>query len=308
MRIAIVGTGAMGGLFACHLAAADIDLWCIDVWREHVDAIAANGLLVDRDGAKRHVPLQVTTDPARCGPCDVVIVFTKYGQTETALGTMRPLVGVQTLLVTLQNGIGNVDLIQAAFPGNRILFGLTTATCNLTGPGAISTTGMQGTQTHAWPVDGVRDHPVDAFAAVLQGSGIPFFLSPDIEVQIWKKLVVNCALNTSCAITGTTVGEVTALPGSWPALLQVADEIVAVGCKKGLPLNVNVTRAYLRDVAAAASTHVPSMAQDIRAGRRTEIDCLTGAVLREAQRLGVAMPVTQTLDALVRVIERRLPA
>jgi 2-dehydropantoate 2-reductase len=305
MRVTIVGTGAMGGLFAAHLASTDIDLWCIDIWQDHVSAIANKGLTIEEGGAVRQVPLKITADPAQPGPSDIVILFTKYGHTEAALRTMAPLLHADTLLVTLQNGIGNVELIQAAFPKHRILFGLTTATCRVVGPGQIWTTGVADTQTHAWPVDGHCDATVKRFSAILNESGIPFFLSSDIEVQIWKKLVVNCAFNTSCALSGMTVGEVTALPQSWPMLLRVADEIVAVGQAKGLPLTQAASRQYLRDVAEAARSHVPSMAADIRAGRATEIDSLTGAVLREAAQRAVATPVVQTLDALVRLIERR---
>src|SRR5262249_40194797 len=137
MRIVIVGAGAMGSLFAAHLAAADAEVWVYDPWREHVTAIAGTGLRVRRAREEKVVRMRATCDPRDPGIADMVMFFVKFSHTQAACADARPMVGAGTLLVTLQNGLGNIEVIEAAFPGNRLLFGLTTLTSELRGPGQI---------------------------------------------------------------------------------------------------------------------------------------------------------------------------
>jgi 2-dehydropantoate 2-reductase len=128
-------------------------------------------------------------------------------------------------------------------------------------------------------------------------------LAPDIEVKIWKKLIVNCCLNTVCAIVGKRVGAVAEVPAIWPLLDGVVDEIVAIANRKHIDLNGAEARAFLRNVAEEAREHEPSMLIDVRHGRATEIDCLNGAILRECERLEIPAPHNRSLYAMIRAIE-----
>jgi len=154
MRIAIVGTGAMGSLFASHLADTDAEVWAFDVWHEHIEAIRRDGLIVHRDGGARSVRLHATFEPSDAGACDAVMVFVKYGQTAAAVEAARPMIGPATTIVTLQNGIGNLDIIRAACPQNPVAFGLTTLTCELIGAGHIEASYKGRGETYLWPSDG----------------------------------------------------------------------------------------------------------------------------------------------------------
>jgi 2-dehydropantoate 2-reductase len=303
-RVAIVGAGAMGSLFAAHLSGTAAEIWAFDVWREHVDEIRRHGLTVRRDGVERVVRVHATTRPDEAGPCDAVMVFVKFNQTNAAMQAARPMVGPGSFIVTLQNGIGNVEIIEAAFPGTPVVTGLTTLTSELLGPGRIEASYAGGGETHLWPRSGKVDQAVEQFRALLVEAGIVATLEPDIELKIWKKLVVNCCLNTMCAITGQRVGAVADAPESWPFLDGVVDEIVAVAQRRGIPLERADAGAFLRSVANEARNHEPSMLIDVRNGRATEIECLNGAVLRECERYGIAAQHNRALYALIRVMER----
>lgn len=303
MRWAIVGAGAMGSLFASHLGMAQAEVWACDPWAEHIAAIRQNGLSVAREGVERIVHLRATTNPAEAGPVDVVMVFVKYNQTLEALRSARPLVGPHTMLLTLQNGLGNVDLIREVFPENRTLFGFTTLTSELLGPGHIEASYVGRGETYFWPEDGRHDAAVEELRAVFEEAGIHTIVAPQIELMIWKKLIVNCCLNTVCAITGLPVGALCDRPESWPLLEGLADEIVAVATRKSIPLERAQAHAFLRSVAEEARGHFPSMLVDVKHRRQTEIECLNGAVLREAARLGIDTPFNRSVYSLIRVLE-----
>lgn len=303
MRFVIFGAGAMGSLFAAHIARTGAETWVCDKWREHIHAIRSQALVVKRDGAESAIPVRATTDPAEPGTADVLMLFVKYNQTREALAAARPLVGPRTVLLTLQNGLGNVELIGEAFPENRIIYGFTTLTSELLGPGRIEASYAGQGETYVWAQDGTRDAGLESLRALFEKGGINAIIAPDIELMIWKKLVVNCCLNTLCAITGLSVGELSDRAESWPLLESVADEIVAVAGRKGIGLERGQAHAFLRTVAHEARSHFPSMLIDVKNRRQTEIECLNGAILREAARLGIAVPLNRTLYSLVRIIE-----
>jgi 2-dehydropantoate 2-reductase len=307
MRIAIIGAGAMGSLFASHLADAGAEIWAFDKWREHVNAVRRHGLIVRREGAERSVSIRATIDAAEAGICDVAMVFVKFGQTAAAIADARPIIGPETTIVTLQNGIGNVEIIEEVYSRNPIAFGLTTLTCELRSPGHIEASYKGRGETYLWPRGGASNAAIEELCTLLNEGGIDAALEPGIESKIWKKLVVNCCLNTMCAITGQKVGEVADTPEAWPFLDGVVDEIAAVAKLKHIPLSVDDARAFLRSVAEQARHHEPSMLIDVRNGRKTEIDCLNGAVLRECERHGIAAPHNRALYAMIRIIEQRAP-
>jgi 2-dehydropantoate 2-reductase len=303
MKIGIIGAGAMGSLFASHLADGGADVWVFDQWSEHIDAIREHGLIVRLDGTDRKVRMNATTDAQAAGVCEAVLVMVKYHQTKAAIRDAAPMIGPETTVVTLQNGLGNVEIIAAAHPNNRIVFGLTTLTSEMLGPGRIEASFSSRGETYLWPADRRPDGAVDRFCALLVAGGINATPAPDIELRIWKKLIVNCCLNTMCAITGLSVGKLTEQAISWSLLDAIADEISDVAATKNIPLDRQSARAFLRHVADEARAHYPSMLIDVRNKRRTEIDCLNGAVLREAASLGILTPYNQTLYTEIRIIE-----
>lgn len=304
MKVGVIGAGAMGSLFASHLADGGADVWAFDQWREHVEAIRNHGLVVKRAGVERTVRINATSDAAAAGVCDAVLVMVKYHQTTAAVQGAAPMIGPDTTILTLQNGLGNVEQIAAAYPQNRIAYGLTTLTCEMAGPGRIEASYASRGETYLWPADRSPNDAIERFCAILNAGGIDAAPAPDIELRIWKKLIVNCCLNTMCAVTGLSVGKLIDQPDSWPLLDAVAGEISAVALARGIPLDSKTAHAFLRQVAKEARAHLPSMLIDVRHGRRTEIDCLNGAILRQAELAGIAVPFNQALCAMIRVIER----
>ena len=303
MKVGIVGAGAMGSLFASHLVDGGAEVWAFDQWREHIDAIEKHGLIVKRTGSERAIRMKATADASAAGPCDAVLVMVKYHQTVPAMRASAPMIGPHTTIITLQNGLGNVENITSAYPANRVVFGLTTLTCEMLGPGKIEASYSNRGETYLWPADRRPNEAVAPFCTHLNAGGINAALAPDIELRIWKKLIVNCCLNTMCAITGLTVGKLIEQPSCWPLLDGVADEISAVAIAKRIPLEREIARDFLRHVAEEARAHYPSMLIDVRRRRQTEVDCLNGAVLREAGRLGIPAPYNQALYSTIRVIE-----
>jgi 2-dehydropantoate 2-reductase len=292
----------MGSLFAWHLKTAGAEVWIYDRWQAHVDAIGRNGLKVKHRGEVHTAGVRSTCDPDEPGEADVAMVFVKFGQTHAALQAARPIVGRGTTLVTLQNGIGNVEILRSLF-SNRIVYGLTTLTSELLEPGLIEASYEGAGETYLWPDDSRVDEPILSLVDTLRAGGVEARATPDIDARIWRKLVVNCCLNTMCAATGKIVGELVDQEAAWPVLDGIVDEMVAAARSIGVRLDGAQARQYLRDVAAQARHHTPSMLVDVRHGRRTEIGCLNGAVLDICRRHGIEAPFNQTLYSIIRCID-----
>jgi 2-dehydropantoate 2-reductase len=308
-RVCIIGAGAMGGLYAAHFVDAGAEVWAYDVWREHVEAIRREGLRVEAEAGERRVAMRATDDPREPGVADVALVMVKHRQTAEAVAAAKPMIGPDTLVLTLQNGLGNAEAIRSVLPSNRVLYGFTTLTSGVQGPGWIKTSYARGPgETFFWPLDGRADAACEAVAALLTEGGLHGRLAPDIELRIWKKLVVNCCYNPMCAITGLTVGELIDKPEAWSALDGITDELVAAATRKGLAMDRADAGRYLRRIGEEARAHYPSMVSDIRRRRLTEIDALNGAVLRESARHGLDAPFNRAMVELVHAIEARWQA
>lgn len=305
-RVCVIGAGAMGGLYAAHFAEAGAEVWAFDIWREHVEAIRHAGLRIVAEGGERAVRLRATDDPAEPGCADVALVMVKHRQTAAAVEGARPMIGPATLVLTLQNGLGNVETIGAALPSSRILFGFTTLTSNVLAPGVIKTSYARGPgETFFWPADGRPDAACEAVATLLTRGRLHGQLAPDIELRIWKKLVVNCCYNPLCAMTGQTVGELIDRAEIWPVLDGITDELVAAARREGLPIDRDDAGRYLRRIGEEARGHFPSMVSDVRLRRLTEIDALNGAVLRASERHGLPAPFNRAMVEIIHAIEAR---
>ncbi len=302
-KVIVVGAGAMGSLFAFRFARAGCDTWVYDVWPEDVERIRKFGLTVRSGDTEETVPMHATTDTREPGVADVVLMFVKYNQTRQATSDIAPAIGPGTVVLTLQNGLGNVKLIREVIPHATLLCGFTTLTSELLGPGLIEASYAGRGETCVWSADGVSNDACVATVDLLNRSGINATVEPEIELHIWEKLVVNCCLNTLCAISGLSVGALVDRPEVWPILDGITDEIVAVAARKEIALPREAARGFLRDVAKEARAHYPSMLRDIRAEKQTEIECLNGAVIRAAERFGIEVPFNRFAYGMIRTLE-----
>ncbi|MCV2892722.1 ketopantoate reductase family protein [Lentibacter sp. XHP0401] len=303
MKIAIVGAGAMGCLFAWQLVKAGADVVAIDPWKEHIDAIRSNGLVVEKDGGTLNVPLTAVTSPADVGPCDVVMFFVKYGHTAKAAQMALPLVGDNTLLVTLQNGIGNPELIAEAIPDNPVAYGLTTLTSEMLGAGRIEASFSGRGETYFWRQNGQPDARDTALHDLLNKGDYAAALDPEIDLRIWKKLIINCCFNPICGLLDCNVGETMVDEEAALIFDGLISELATIAHKKDIDITTQSARDYLNDVGRDAASHIPSMTIDLRAGRITEIDCLNGAIVREGVRQGISTPTHTLVCNLIRMRE-----
>ncbi|WGS41259.1 2-dehydropantoate 2-reductase [Burkholderia sp. JSH-S8] len=308
MKIAILGAGAMGSLFGGLLAEAGEAVTLIDVDDAHLDAIRRDGLRIENDRGDRRVPALRAVRPdaaalAHGEPFDLLIVFTKSVHTRAALGGVRALLTPHTSVLTLQNGLGNVETLREFVPIERILVGVTTWPADVAGPGHVRSHGDGAIRMMS--ADGTARPGASAAADALSRAGLACTLDEDVWAAIWEKVAFNAALNTLCAVTGCTVDQLGARDDGPRLALAIAAETAAVARAKGIAVDAARIAAKVRHAIDAHRGHRPSMLQDVLAGRRTEIESINGAVVAAARETGVAVPHTDTLLGLVRLIDAR---
>jgi len=297
MKITVVGAGAMGGSYGGLLAVAGHEVSLIDAWREHVEAINRDGLRVDGVRGEHRVRLPASTEPGSEAPADVVIVFVDANNTEKAAATAKRRLGPDGFAITFQNGIGNVEKLQAALGKERVLGGSSMCSAASRGPGHVCLTHMG--LTSVGETDGRARARAEPLIQALRGAGFEAELEANVMGLVWQKFVVNCAVNAISATTGLRAGEFVRLPELDAFQDRVLEEVMAVTRAKGIRLpNPEIARK-IKD-QCRKKFNKPSMLQHVEAGRRTEIDALNGALLREAQALGIPMPNNEALVALLK--------
>ena len=305
MKIVIIGAGAMGGLFAARLAAAGEDVSVVDVWAEHVETIRTQGLILETgEGEVRTKPAAVTRveDLAACA-ADLVIVFVKSGMTAAAARSAQTILGPVGRVLTLQNGLGNAEMIAEVFGADRVLAGTTAQGATLIGPGRIRHGGRG--DTHIGRLTG----PVDDFcreaAMILSRAGIPAIAEDTVQSLIWGKLVINVGINALTALLRFTNGQLNDHAETRELVKLAVAEAVQVAAASDVRLPYDNAVEKVLAVAAATATNRSSMLQDILRGRATEIDAINGALVREGVRLGVPTPVNATLTLLIKALEKQ---
>ncbi|WP_028225722.1 ketopantoate reductase family protein [Paraburkholderia ferrariae] len=304
MQIAILGAGAMGSLFGGLLAEAGHDVTLLDIDEAHLAAIRQNGLRLSTDAGERVVrQLTVLRPESASAAADLLIVFTKTLHTAAALEAARAALGPQTALLSLQNGLGNAErLVRFAEPA-RVMVGVTTWPADKSEPGRVSSHGSGAIRLMS--ADGSRTPVLAQTVDALNSAGLACTADPDVWAAIWEKAAFNAALNSLCAVTQCTVGELTNTPDGEALALKIAGEAVAVARALGIEANDAHVAANVRHALAHHRAHRPSMLQDVLAGRRTEIEAINGAVVEAAREAGLAVPYTESLLHLVRLVDAR---
>ena len=300
MKVAVIGAGAIGSLFGGLLTEAGADVWLVDVWRDHVDAITTRGLSIDREGSTRTVRAKATTDPAQVGQADLIIVLVKSPDTAAAASAVRAVAGPEGVLLTLQNGLGNAETLADVVEPARVMAGTTSHGVTLLGPGHIRHAGVGPTVIGMWSGD---DHArARDVARFLTDAGIETTDDENIVAVLWDKLFVVVGLNAITALTGIKTGRLLELEASRDLVRAAVDEAVAVA----LALEVQVREdpvGHVFEVVRATATNRTSMGQDVDNKRQTEIGAINAAVVREARRLGIEVPVNRTLTALIETLQ-----
>jgi 2-dehydropantoate 2-reductase len=297
MRITVVGAGAMGGSYGGLLALAGHEVQLIDAWQAHVDAINRDGLLIDGVRGAQRVRLPAATAPAAGDAAEVAILFVDANNTKAAAATVAQVLAPESCAITFQNGIGNVETLQAALGRERVLGGSSMCSAATRGPGQVALTHLG--KTSLGETDGALRPRTERLAAALNGAGFETEVVPDVMAVIWEKFALNCCINAIAATTGLRAGEIARLPELDAFQDKIIAEVMAVTAAKGIRLPTPDLPAKIK-AQCRKKFNQPSMLQHVEAGRRTEIDALNGALLREAAAQGVATPYNEALVALLK--------
>ncbi|MGT2754639.1 2-dehydropantoate 2-reductase [Streptococcus ovis] len=301
MKIYIAGAGAMGCRFGVQLSEAGNDVTLLDNWEAHIQAIQQEGLKVVGDEEKT-VQLPIMKPVEVEGEADLVILFTKAMQLKQMLQDIETVVGEQTRVLCLLNGLGHADVIKEYVPESNILMGVTVWTAGLKGPGTVL---MQGNGTiNLQSLDASQEASGREITDVLNGAGLNATYDTDVVPSIWRKACVNGTMNSGCALLDCTIGELFASESGLKIVREIIHEFVSVGIAEGVDLNEEEITNYVMDISVKAAPHYPSMHQDLVQNRRlTEIDYLNGAVNEKAKRLGISTPYCQMMTQLIHTKE-----
>lgn len=301
MRIYMIGSGAMGSFYGGLLANAGYDVTLIDPREDHVGLIQRDGLIVEGVRGRHVVRLPAHTRHTGLSPCDLVIVFTDTNSTRDAARAAKEVLKPDGFALTLQNGIGNVEALQAELGSARVAAGVTMNSGAFPEPGRAIYTNAG--LTSIGELDGRVTPRIEAVAAMLNAAGIETAIVDNPMSHIWSKFVHNCATNALAAITGLRAGEIWRTPEVSALQDRLIDEILAVVERKGIRLVEADPRRKIKDHCRIRYNR-PSMMQHVEQGRRTEIDALNGAIVREAKALGMAVPYNEAVVAMVKGVEK----
>ena len=296
-----MGAGAMGSLYGGLLASSGVEVWLVDIWKEHIDTIRSRGLIIEEKAQEKNSRINATTDVSSVGKADLVIFFVKTYQTDQAVSDALVLDKEGTLFLTLQNGLGNEEILCRQVNRKKVLLGATNQGATLLGPGKIRHAGWG--KTFIGELDHRVTDRVTRIAHVFQEAGIETEVSLNIQHVIWEKLFINIGINALAALTGLKNGQLLDHPETLTLMDAMVSEAVEVARKKGIPIEENLIEK-VKAVAEATRANRCSMGQDLDNKRRTEIDAINGALVREAEPLGISVPYNHVITNLVKVIEK----
>jgi len=318
MKMAIVGAGALGGTFGALLTRAGIDVTLIEIDKRRVEAIQKEGLIMHMpDGSVITVPVKITDDPASVGVMNLVQISVKGYHTESATKMALPMIGPDTYVMSVQNGLGNLDAIAKHVSSNRIVGGVTAHSAMVLGLNEIKYNGGVGGVRIA-RYDGKEDPRLKEIAKTLTDAGFETQIvdvSGSVLQPIWWKLFANVSCNCVAAITGFTGNQLIECEETNQLIRELAIETFHVATAYGLKFNDpndpskelsdEGMGAYVIKALSGVADNKISMLQDIEAGRRTEIDTLNGKVWEIGENLGVPTPLNKIMTLLVKAIEKK---
>lgn len=294
-RFAVVGCGGVGGGFGAQLARAGYEVGFV-ARGAHLEALRGSGIAVEAPDGRFALPVRATDRPAEIGPVDIVLFAVKLWDTAEAVEACRPLLGPETAVLCLQNGVDSVPLLAGALGREHVMGGVAEISAMIAAPGRI---------VRVSPFQRIRFGELDGrpgarsalLAEALAAAGIDHELPPDIVAAIWSKFEFLVGLSALTAVTRCPIGEVRADPGARRLLREVMAEVRAVALARGVALVPDSTDRQMAFVDALPPAVRASMALDLERGRRLELPWLSGAVVRLGEELGVATPANRFVCA-----------
>ena len=303
MRIAVIGCGAMGSIYAAKLAAAGNDVVAIDSDQASINQIARHGLRVTGPGSDQVVPLRAST-VAPAEMMDLVVLAVKAADVTPGARQALPMLGASTPVLTIQNGLGSAETVAAIVGDRRVAVGIASGFgAARIAPGHVHHNAMRAMRFGAY--SSLPYATVESIARAWTDAGFDAAAVTDIAAMQWEKLMCNVAYSAPCALSGMTVGQVMDDPEMGPISRAAATEAWTVARASAIAIAVTDPVAHVRDFGAHLPDAKPSALLDHEARRVSEIDVINGAVPRQGARVGVEAPVNATLTAVVKSIERR---
>jgi 2-dehydropantoate 2-reductase len=301
MKTVMMGSGAMGSLFGGLLTLAGEEVWLVGNRKDQIDTIRSAGLTFEEKGELQIIPMKATLDATSVGKADLVIFFVKTYDTEIAVSDALALEKGDTIFLTLQNGLGNEEVICQKIDRKKVMLGVTAHGATILGLGHIRHAGWGKTFI------GELDHRVtDRAVRISQmfcDAGIETEVSSNIHDQVWGKLLANVGINALTALTGFKNGQLLDYPESARLMERLVMEASEVARRKGVHLEEDPVEKVRKTIEATKENR-SSMGQDFDQRRKTEIEAINGAVVKEAESLGIPVPFNQALTDLVKAIEK----
>jgi len=302
MKIVIVGPGAMGCLFAAFLAKSKEEIWLLDKHKERAVKINQQGIILEGISGNWQAKVKVTSDTNEIGQADLIIISVKSYNTKEAIIQAKSLLGDNSRVLTLQNGIGNIEIISEVVGNEKVIGGVTNQGATLLDVGHIRHAGRG--ETVIGRMDGKIPVEMRYIREILNKVGLEARISRDIKGLLWSKLIINVGINALTAITDLNNGRLIEFEGTRRILREAVTEAIRIAKRKRIKLIYDDPLAKVEAVCEATAANVSSMLQDVLRKKRTEIDFINGVIVRQAQELGIPAPVNSLLVDLVKTIEQ----
>ena len=303
MKVCVLGSGAMGSSIGGLLADAGSEVYLIDTWAEHVHVMNSQGLKLKVGSSDRTVKVRAKTDCQGIGPADLIIVLVKSFNTREAIENAGPIIGAKTVMISLQNGLGNEEIIEEVAGKEHVVGGRTFAGGSVLGPGHV-VANITGKPTYIGELDGSTTERVTRIAEEFNRAGLGTTVSSNIVGIMWDKLLVNVATGALCGITRLPYGGLYKMPELRECALEAVSEGIAVAKASGVKLSTKDPKeAWFKASEGIPEDFKPSLLQSLEKGLRTEIDFINGAVVRCGEKCRIPTPVNKTLVASIKGIE-----
>jgi 2-dehydropantoate 2-reductase len=300
MKIAIVGTGAMGSVYAGLFGKAGHEVWAIDTRKEHLDEIVASGLTVSGASGTYVVDgIHVGHSPEEAGACDLWVIATKAAAVQEVAAAIAPLLRPDDVVMAFQNGLGAGERVATEVPEEHILIGIAEGFgSSIPRPGYVHHEGMR--LVRLGELNGGLTTRLQNLEQVWGDAGFNVRAFEDINVMIWEKFLCNVTLSAPCAVFDVTVGELMADLEAWAVALGCTAEAHRLAVAKEIRFSFDDPLRYVTEFAATIPNASPSMRLDHLAGRPSEVDVINGQVVEMSREIGLSAPYNQTLCAVLR--------
>jgi 2-dehydropantoate 2-reductase len=290
----------MGSVYAGLLGKAGHEVWAIDIWREHIDAIAGSGLAVSGASGSYVVDnLHVGSAPAAAGTCDVWVIATKAADVDAVAAEIAPLLKPDSVVMAFQNGLGAGERVARRIPEDHIVIGIAEGFgSSIPEPGHVHHEGMR--LIRIAEMNGGLSDRVQRIAHAWDEAGFNVRAFADVTLMIWEKFLCNVTLSAPCAVFDVTVGELMADPEAWKVALGCTAEAYRLGVALGVQFPFDDPLRYVTEFAATIPSASPSMRLDQLARRRSEVDVINGQVVDLSRACGLEAPYNETLCAVLR--------